>query len=363
MLRFTAQDPDGARLEASLQSATVANWARAFRGAVIDNAYRAPSNPIRLRSLDADRIAQAPVASMLGIATGSNGVGLNLRVEPATGAGASEAVSVGTSVATGGAAGAAGVGGAGGLKEGAAGGAKSDGTAPLKAPRLVGQDEQFTYVFEPVDPAWTPPVAGASGVGAGGAAGAAGVGAAGMTRALPPFPGTVGAYVLSDDGKWAPLPRNNGTVNRSLVQKLNGFFGGLKQAEAKIAGQSMPASADVTANVLFDGTTTVPAVSGQEVILVYAGPLAISPSILAKYPELALEPIVELAPLWTLDSGVRSAPMVSPVKGFFGFGAMRIPATASAPALGITLVRCTVGLPSRHYAFAAGDYLYELAVE
>jgi hypothetical protein len=316
MLRFTAQEPDGTGVDASLQSATVAAWVRPFRGSIIDNTYRAGSTPIRLRSLDADRIAQAPTWSMLFLAPGNNSVALNLRV---------------------------------------------DGT------RLIGQDDHFTYVFEPADPGWAPPAPSTSPV-------VAGVGDPGPTstrpattpapagRALPPFPGNVGAYVLSDDGQWVPLPRNNGHIVQSLVEKGNAFFDWIKTGEAKIAGTKAPDSKSVTGQWMFDGTTEVPVVSGEDVVVIYAGPLMISPALLEKYSRLADEPLMEMAPLWTLASGVRSVPLTSPVKGLFGFGPLRVPVTLERPTLAITLLHCTTRLPARHYAVACGGVGYELAV-
>jgi hypothetical protein len=328
MLRFTAQDPDGARLEASLQSATVASWVRSFRGSVIDNTYRAGSTPIRLRSLDADRIAQAPTWSMLFLATGNDGVGLNLRVEGS---------------------------------------------------RLIGQDDRFSYVFEPADPSWSPPVSAMAGSAtsvpsaSGGSssfnpqASPSNPGLNGAPtpggRALPPFPGAVGAYVLSDDGQWVPLPRNNGRVVQSVVQKANAFFGWLKEAEAKVAGTAVPDSKDVTGQWMFDGTTEVPVVSGEDVVVIYAGPLILSPALLEKYSRLVDEPLMQMAPLWVLESGIRSVPVTSPVKGVYSFGPLRVPVTLERPTLAITLMHCTTKLPARHYAVACGGVGYELAVQ
>jgi hypothetical protein len=341
VLRFTAQDPDGVRVEASLESMTVASWARVFRGSVVDNTYRAGSTPIRLRSLDSARIAQAPTTSMLALATGNDSVALNLRV---------------------------------------------DGT------RLTGQDGHFTYVFELAEPGWAPPGSALSGQPSAGSSGSAASSQQSATsgqpsaiagsssfnsqpspfnsgapapagRALPPFPGTVGAYVLSDDGQWLPLPRNNGRIVQSAVQKANAFFGWLNQAEAKIAGTKVPDQNEVTGQWMFDGTTPVPVVSGDDVVVIYAGPLVISPSLLAKYPQLAMEPLMEMAPLWVLDSGVRAVPLTSPVKNIYGFGPLRVPVTLERPTLAITLMHCTTRLPARHYAVACGDTGYEFAVQ
>jgi hypothetical protein len=107
VLRFTEQSPDGAVLQATLESTTMAGWVRPFRGTIVGNTYRAGGTPIRLRSADADRIREAPPRSLLGLNTSSNSLVLGLRV---------------------------------------------DGT------RLVGSDDRFEYEFEPVDPASVTPV-------------------------------------------------------------------------------------------------------------------------------------------------------------------------------------------------------------
>jgi hypothetical protein len=182
-------------------------------------------------------------------------------------------------------------------------------------------------------------------------------------RALPPFPGSVGAYVLSDEGQWLPLPRNNGHIVQSFVQKANGFFGWLNDWQNKIAGTAVPDEKEITGQWMFDGGTPVPVVSGDDVVVIYAGALMIDPKLVAKYPQLQLEPLMEMAPLWWLDSGIRSVPLTSPAPKLYGFGPLRIPATVERPALAITMLHCTARLPARHYAVACGGVGFELAVQ
>src|SRR6185369_1214781 len=81
ILRFAEQSPDGMTLRATLESATNAGWVRPFRGTIIDNTYRAGRHPIRLGTLDRDRVTQADAKSPLGLYIGADNFTIRLRAE------------------------------------------------------------------------------------------------------------------------------------------------------------------------------------------------------------------------------------------------------------------------------------------
>jgi hypothetical protein len=364
ILRFTEQDPDGVTVRATLESATNAGWVRPFRGTIIGNTYRAGMNPIRLGSADNERVSQADTKSPLGVYTGTSSFTVALRVE---------------------------------------------------GKGLVGEDERFRYSFDVADPATSqrsessgqrsdsndtagrslpaapipssPPLDRASVQPLDGpsvqpldrpsapstpAATSAPVDASSpefqriSLSAFPnlpaPLPAQQGAYVRIGAG-WVPLPQNHSYVVRSTARGLAGIVSKVQHVQDAVSGQTSANAAPIFGNLTLDGRNNVPVVPGEDVVIVYIGPLTpLTAEQLARNPELQAYPVMELAPLKIDQRGDRYTPLYEIAPGVIAFGGGRVPATIENGEAAALIFRCTGKLASGRYALSCGPKFYEVMV-
>lgn len=179
--------------------------------------------------------------------------------------------------------------------------------------------------------------------------------------ALPALPTARGAYVLSE-GRWLPLPVNNGRTVQTVAQALTSKLLNAKRLEDALAGRPADPPKSPVAQLVFDGAEAVPAVPRDNVTIVCIGAEVPTPAQIQRYPELKDYPVIELAAMKSGTNGMRSAPLFPVTWGVVGFGASRVAAKTEQPAADATLLRCTVRLESGRYALWGGPTPYELAV-
>jgi hypothetical protein len=178
------------------------------------------------------------------------------------------------------------------------------------------------------------------------------------------FPVGTGAYVKGADGQWLLLPGNGGATHAAsqVLKGISGLLGSVSIG-GKPLNQGAQSTPDKVADLTFTGNTAVPAVTGDDVVIVFIGDLKPIPAnLLQSNPELADYPPMELAATHTAANGNRKVDLLRIVPGLAGFREARIAATLDQPKPGVWLLTCTSRLAPGTYALAAGENYFELRI-
>jgi hypothetical protein len=178
----------------------------------------------------------------------------------------------------------------------------------------------------------------------------------------PPLPTQEGAYIRVASG-WVPLPRSHNYVVKSTARGVAGILSKVQHAQDTLAGKTSDAAAPLYGNLTFDRQDSLPVVTGDNVVIVYIGPLTpITSEQLARNPELQNYPVMELAPMKTDQHGYRYAPLYEIAPGVIAFAQGRVPATIELTERSALIFRCTGLLASGRYALSCGPKCYEVIV-
>jgi len=167
----------------------------------------------------------------------------------------------------------------------------------------------------------------------------------------PAMPQERGAYVLSGD-TWQKLPSNGGKVSYGLsavANQIGGFLKTLRKPTEEL-GQ------DKLADLLFEGFDPIPTVDGEQVTILFVGPVdPTNPDLAAKYPELIDYPSMEVAPTYVRNDNKRSVDLVRIAPGVGGFGNRRVAASLDEIGEQQLLLTCTVPLRAGFYAVSVSS--------
>lgn len=172
-------------------------------------------------------------------------------------------------------------------------------------------------------------------------------------------PDQQGAYALIE-GKWVPLPRNNGRGRQSAGDIAGSLLGGFFKPIADAGNPGGSGQPEDVGEIIIDGTSPVPEVSGQMVIFFRGTPedFMVPKGIPADYP------VVEAAPLKTDEKGIRHARIYTIAPGFAGLSQSRTPGQIIPVAEDAIVYRTTTHLEPGLYCFAANNgKIYEVRVK
>ena len=188
---------------------------------------------------------------------------------------------------------------------------------------------------------------------------APGTGAAGPSI----YPEAEGAYVLRD-GAWVALPRNNGKVTYGTQQVVNNVLGVLNALSGGKNTAKVAEMSDKLADLTFDGTAPIPMVPPQNVTVLFVGkPVPATPDVIAKNPELADYPGMEMTSTQTDAGGRRQADLLRIAAGHAGFREKRVSASMDDIDDRHYLLTATAPLPAGTYALGvSGGQYFELKV-
>ncbi|HQF39524.1 MAG TPA: hypothetical protein PK322_10445 [Opitutaceae bacterium] len=172
-------------------------------------------------------------------------------------------------------------------------------------------------------------------------------------------PDQQGAFALIE-GKWVPLPRNNGRGRQSAGDIAGALFGGLFKPIADAGNPSAASQPEDVGEIIIDGTSPVPVVSGQLIVFFRGTPEDfVQPKGLpADYP------LVEAAPLRVDEKGIRHARIYTIAPGLAGLAQSRTPGQILPVAEDAVVYRTTAYLEPGLYCFTAGNgKIYEVRVK
>lgn len=165
------------------------------------------------------------------------------------------------------------------------------------------------------------------------------------------IPSTPGAYILID-GKWEPLPTNNGKVKYgagAVLSQVNSFLGALSERKPANTHEKL-------ADLIFDGTASIPTARGDDIVIVFVGTFAAPPeSVINKNPEILNYPMMEVARTEVRSDGKRRIDLLRIVPGIAGFCDQRVAAKLEKLAEGVTKLTCTGTLEPGMYALSVSN--------
>lgn len=182
---------------------------------------------------------------------------------------------------------------------------------------------------------------------------------AGTDSGYPEFPTDTGVYALVE-GKWVLLPKNGGKVTYGLGNIFAQLNGTLEALSNDPKAKEIATRPDKIASLTFAGSEPLPAVDRKNVVLIYVGPVKRAPAdMVQKYPTLADEPDIEIAPTRRLGNGNRQVDLLRIAPGLGGFHSQRVAALVEEAKPGVLLHVCTAAVPAGTYAVSASEQAFE----